>query len=103
MSKAQPTAAHSKPPPKIKFPIHDTHLKKSLSNLKTACVLALIAPLCYYMLHNLPRKMTYKNFYSNYDPLDAFDRMQSGGYLTSCPKESKSDKKDDKKDDKKKK
>lgn len=51
----------------------------------------------------MPRKMKYKNFYSSYDPLDAFDRMQSGGYLTSCPKESKSDKKDDKKDDKKKK
>ncbi|XP_030555367.1 uncharacterized protein LOC115758749 [Drosophila novamexicana] len=103
MSKAKPAATSGKPQPKIKFPIHDTHLKKSLSHVKTACILALLAPLCYYMLHNMPRKMKYKNFYSSYDPLDAFDRMQSGGYLTSCPKESKSDKKDDKKDDKKKK
>ncbi|EDW63635.2 uncharacterized protein COX6CL isoform X2 [Drosophila virilis] len=103
MSKAKPAAMSGKPQPKIKFPIHDTHLKKSLSHVKTACILALLAPFCFYMLHNLPRKMKYKKFYSSYDPLDAFDRMQSGGYLSSCPKESKSDKKDDKKDDKKKK
>ncbi|XP_068151595.1 uncharacterized protein COX6CL [Drosophila tropicalis] len=90
-----PKAAGAKP--QFKFPMHDIHLKKSLGNLKVACALALMAPLCFYAIHNLPRKMKYKNFYSNYDPMDAFDRMMNGGYLSSCPPGSGGKKKDDKK------
>ncbi|KAM8715544.1 hypothetical protein ACLKA7_002575 [Drosophila subpalustris] len=82
---------------KIKFPLHDTHLKKSLGILRNACILAIIAPLCFYVFHNAPHKSKYKTFYSSYDPIDAFDRMQSGGYLTSCPKEKKDSKNEKKK------
>ncbi|XP_034489363.1 uncharacterized protein LOC117793181 [Drosophila innubila] len=82
---------------KIKFPLHDTHLKKSLGILRTACILSLIAPICFYVFHNVPRKNKYKTFYSTYDPIDAFDRMQSGGYLASCPKDKKDSKNDKKK------
>nr|XP_016993534.2 uncharacterized protein LOC108054932 [Drosophila takahashii] len=81
--------------------MHDMHLKQSFGNIKMACTLALIAPLLLYTFHNIPRKRKYRNFYSNYDPLDAFDRMMSGGYLASCPPGS-GPKKDDKKDKKKK-
>ncbi|XP_016993534.3 uncharacterized protein COX6CL [Drosophila takahashii] len=88
-------------PPEFKFPMHDMHLKQSFGNIKMACTLALIAPLLLYTFHNIPRKRKYRNFYSNYDPLDAFDRMMSGGYLASCPPGS-GPKKDDKKDKKKK-
>ncbi|XP_043662678.1 uncharacterized protein LOC122626469 [Drosophila teissieri] len=88
-------------PPEFKFPMHDLHFKQTFRNLKMACTLALMAPLILYTLHNNPRKRKYRNFYSKYDPLDAFDRMMSGGYLASCPPGS-GPKKDDKKDKKKK-
>lgn len=45
----------------------------------------------------MPRDNKYKYFYSTYDPIDAFDRMQTAGYLTSCPKEKKDAKNDKKK------
>ncbi|XP_051864260.1 uncharacterized protein LOC117565178 [Drosophila albomicans] len=78
---------------KIKFPIHDTHLNKIYGNLRNACILAVLAPLCFlWRVTILPHMNKYKSFYSNYDPMDSFDRMQTGGYLSSCPKE-----KDDKK------
>ncbi|XP_030377735.1 uncharacterized protein LOC115626491 [Scaptodrosophila lebanonensis] len=107
-------AKPKKPLPNYKFPMHDTHLKKTLGNVRVACVLALIAPLLLYVFHNGPRKTKYKNFYSTYDPMTSFNRMQKGGYLTSCPggggggdkkkdDKKKDEKKDDKKDDKKKK
>ncbi|XP_017151351.1 uncharacterized protein LOC108161574 [Drosophila miranda] len=87
--------------PVFKFPMHDTHLNKSLRNLKVACVLALVAPICLYVLHNEPRKAKYKTFYSHYDPMDAFERMMSGGYLSSCPPGSGGKKDKDSKDKKK--
>ncbi|KAH8413941.1 hypothetical protein KR009_000633, partial [Drosophila setifemur] len=84
--------------PVIKFPIHNTHFKKCMANVKVACILALVAPVCLYALHNVPRKRKYKNFYSHYDPLDVVDRMINGGYLASCPPGSgpKKDEKDKK-------
>ncbi|XP_017115215.1 uncharacterized protein LOC108137811 [Drosophila elegans] len=72
-------------PPEIKFPMHNVHFKQTLGNLKVACTLALAAPLLLYTFRNNARKRKYRNFYSKYDPLDAFDRMMSGGYLSSCP------------------
>ncbi|EDW02858.1 uncharacterized protein LOC6562583 [Drosophila grimshawi] len=99
MSKAK----SEKPRPKFKFPMRDIHLNKSLRILKTACILSLVAPFCLYMLSNAPRKLKYKNFYANYDPMDAFDRMQSGGYLASCSNSKSDDKKDKDKDKDKKK
>ncbi|KAH8273817.1 hypothetical protein KR044_001152 [Drosophila immigrans] len=81
---------------KIKFPIRDTHLNKTLGVLRNAVILAMLAPLCFYAMNNLPHTKKYKSFYSTYDPMLSIDRMQSGGYLFSCPKE-KEDKKDKKK------
>ncbi|XP_023166251.1 uncharacterized protein LOC111596317 [Drosophila hydei] len=99
-----------KPPPlspeqlkNVKFPMHNTHFKKMIKNLRTACCLSLLAPLMFYIFHNTPRKVKYRNFYTNYDPLDAFDRMKSGGYLSSCPAKEDNKEKEKEKDKKKKK
>ncbi|XP_017849879.1 uncharacterized protein LOC108604787 [Drosophila busckii] len=83
-----------------KFPMHGTHMRKTMGNVRTACILSLIAPLIFYFAHNVTQKNAYANFYSKYDPMYAFDRMKTAGYLDSCPKEEKC--KDDKKKDKKK-
>ncbi|KAH8269379.1 hypothetical protein KR018_010754, partial [Drosophila ironensis] len=82
-------------PPEIKFPLHDVHFNKTLGIVRKACFLALLAPTIFYVLHNVPRKRKYQQFYSHYDPLDAFDRMMNGGYMESCPPGS-GGKKDDK-------
>ncbi|TDG38941.1 hypothetical protein AWZ03_014637 [Drosophila navojoa] len=101
---SKPKMACKPPPPSpeemknIKFPMHNTHLRKTLGILRTACYLSILAPLLFYVLHNAPRKMKYQQFYTHYDPLDAFDRMKSGGYFNSCPaKEEKKEKGKDKK------
>ncbi|KAH8240384.1 hypothetical protein KR038_010861, partial [Drosophila bunnanda] len=85
-------------PPSFKFPMHNVHFNQTVGILKTACILSLIAPTLLYMFHNAPLKMKYKSFYSNYDPIESFDRMMSGGYINSFPPGSgpKKDKKDKK-------
>ncbi|KAH8391600.1 hypothetical protein KR200_002755, partial [Drosophila serrata] len=85
-------------PPEFKFPMHNMHFKQSMGILRNACLLALGAPILLYMFHNAPHQRKYTSFYSNYDPLDAFDRMMSGGYINSFPPGSgpKKDKKDKK-------
>ncbi|KAH8373682.1 hypothetical protein KR093_003283, partial [Drosophila rubida] len=80
---------------KIEFPLHGTHLKKTLAIVRNACLLSLVASLCFHSMYNIQQINHYNRFYSNYDPIDAFDRMQSGGYLSSFPKE-KEDSKDKK-------
>uniref|UniRef100_A0A1A9W1Q0 Uncharacterized protein n=1 Tax=Glossina brevipalpis TaxID=37001 RepID=A0A1A9W1Q0_9MUSC len=66
-----------------KFPIHDTHLKKSLKHCVIALAVSLTSGAMLYMLHNIPRKMAYRNFYADYDPQSSFKRMAEGGYLQS--------------------
>ncbi|ALC39734.1 CG31644 [Drosophila busckii] len=97
------TQAKDKPKVSFKFPMHGTHMRKSIGILRKACIWALVAPVVFYFLHNVRRKEIYKSYYSTYDPMDAFDRMQRAGYLDSCPVEDKKEKKDGKKDEKKKK
>ncbi|KAH8404349.1 hypothetical protein KR222_002884, partial [Zaprionus bogoriensis] len=82
----------------FKFPMHDVYMKKAITNVKIAVTLSALSALVFYFWNNESRKLAYRTFYSNYDPMDAFDRMRSGGYLDSCPKESKEDKDKDKKD-----
>ncbi|KAH8281794.1 hypothetical protein KR054_003007, partial [Drosophila jambulina] len=84
-------------PPEFKFPMHDLHFNKTIGIVRKAVVFALLAPTLVFMLHNAPRKRKYSTFYSTYDPIDAFDRMMSGGYIDSFPPGSGPKKKKDKK------
>ncbi|XP_005188954.1 cytochrome c oxidase subunit 6C [Musca domestica] len=68
-----------------KFPMHNVHFYKSMKNVAIAVVLALSASTAFNVLHNMPRKHKYANFYTNYDPMVSFYRMMEGGYLDSCP------------------
>ncbi|XP_061397290.1 cytochrome c oxidase subunit 6C-1 [Musca vetustissima] len=68
-----------------KFPMHNVHFYKSLQNICIAVVLAFSAASSFNILHNMPRKQKYANFYTNYDPMVSFNRMMAGGYLDSCP------------------
>ncbi|XP_073828609.1 cytochrome c oxidase subunit 6C-like [Musca autumnalis] len=67
------------------FPMHNVHFYKSLKSICVAVVLALSASTAFNVLHNMPRKHKYANFYTNYDPMASFNRMKEGGYLQSCP------------------
>ncbi|KAH8233962.1 hypothetical protein KR032_008278, partial [Drosophila birchii] len=85
-------------PPEFKFPMHDVHFKQTFGIVKKACLLSVIAPILVYICHNSPVQRKYRSFYTNYDPIDSFDRMMSGGYINSFPPGSgpKKDKKKDK-------
>ncbi|XP_075156769.1 cytochrome c oxidase subunit 6C-like [Haematobia irritans] len=73
---------------KPQFPMHHCHFYKSVKQICFGLVLSLSASTACYLLHNLPRKQKYANFYSTYDPMASFLRMKEGGYLDSCPPSS---------------
>ncbi|XP_013098641.1 uncharacterized protein LOC106081310 [Stomoxys calcitrans] len=72
-----------------KFRMRHNHFYKSLKQICFGIVLSLSASGACYVLHSLPRKEKYANFYTNYDPMSSFTRMKEGGYLDSCPPTSK--------------